>query len=64
MNNSIATFIEKTNQIFRYYMQKLKRVYINTPIIIEFVYPGREPATRIEQCRHYLRSINYKMKRI
>ena len=25
-------------------MQKLKRVYINTPIIIEFVYPGREPA--------------------
>ena len=46
INNSIATVIEKTNQIFRYYMQKLKRVYI---IIIEFVYPGREPATRIEQ---------------
>ena len=36
-------------QKFRYYMQKLKRIYINTPIIIEFVYPGREPATRIEQ---------------
>ena len=49
MNNSIPYVIEKTNQIFRYYMQKLKRVYINTPIIIEFVYPGREPATRIEQ---------------
>ena len=48
INNSKATGIEKTNQIFRYYMQKPKRVYINTPIIIEFVYPGREPATRIE----------------
>ena len=35
INNSIATVIEKTNQKFRYYMQKLKRVYINTPIIIE-----------------------------
>ena len=45
----MPTVIEKTNQIFRYYMQKLKRVYKNTPIIIEFVYPGREPATRIEQ---------------
>ena len=64
INNSIATVIGKNNQIFRYYMQKLKRVYINTPIIVEFVYPGREPATRIEQRRHYLRSINYKMKRI
>ena len=49
MNNSIAAVIEKTNQILRYYMQKLKRVYINTPIIIEFVYPGGEPGTRIEQ---------------
>ena len=45
INNSIATIIEKAYQIFRYYMQKLK-VYINTAIIIEFVYPGREPATR------------------
>ena len=44
INNSIANVIEKTNQKFRYYMQKLKRVYINTPIIIEFVYPGWEPA--------------------
>ena len=49
MNNSVATVIEKTNQIFRYYMQKLKHVYLNTPIIIEFVYPGWEPGTRIEQ---------------
>ena len=48
-NNSIATVIENTNQICRYYMQKLKRLYINTPIIIDFVYPSREPATRIEQ---------------
>ena len=40
----MATVIEKTNQIFRYYMQKLKRVYINMPIIVEFVYPDREPA--------------------
>ena len=49
MNNSIATVIEKTYQIFRYYMQKLKHVYINTAIIMEFVYPGWEPATRIGQ---------------
>ena len=49
MNTFIATVIEKTYQIFRYNMQELKRVYINTAIIIEFVCPGREPATHIGQ---------------
>ena len=33
INNSKATVIVKTNQIFRYYMQKLKPVYIKTPIV-------------------------------
>ena len=50
INNFIATVIEKkTYQLFRYYTQKLKRMYINRAIIIKFVYPSREPATRIGQ---------------
>ena len=46
INNFIAIFIEKTYQIFRYDTQKLKHMYINRAIIIKFVYPSREPATR------------------
>ena len=49
INNFIATVVEKNYQIFRYYTQKLKRMYINRAIIIKFVYPSREPATRIGQ---------------
>ena len=49
INNFIATFIAKTYQIFRYYTQKLTRMYIDRAIIIKFVYHSREPATRIGQ---------------
>ena len=49
INNFIATVIENTYQIFCYYTQKLKRMYMNRAIIIKFVYPSLEPATRIGQ---------------